>query len=180
LRPCSFEPRGARARRSSAILSASHDAAVPFTAKLSNLGKRNRAKLRFLLMIFCQSGIEGSFPPFWTSKVVQGGGKVMVSECVACGGKLQERDASCPRCEANIGAPAAPPTNPQRKRLSIPFATILAVGFAGALAFGAGKGVPGHAASSALVSASVDGKTVPIDAPELSIFERQLRGSRRH
>lgn len=66
-----------------------------------------------------------------------------------------------------------------RRRLSIPLVVILATGFLGALAFGGGKLASAHAVpASAAVTASVDGKAVPVGGPAIALLEQQFSGNK--
>lgn len=98
----------------------------------------------------------------------------MSSKCLVCGARVEDSVTSCLRCGTAI-APSRTEGRPVRKRLSIPFATIVAVGFAGALAVGSGRAASGHpAASNLVVSASVDGNPVQISGPAVALLQRKL------
>lgn len=99
----------------------------------------------------------------------------MSSECPGCSTTLDDQAASCPSCRMALPVKAIVAPRPIRKRLSIPFATILALGFAWALMIGGGK--PGHAqpvAASETVGAAVNGRQTQIGGPAIAMLESRL------
>ena len=105
----------------------------------------------------------------------------MTSRCFRCGAPFDENLTECQRCRAAFPAASSIVPKAIRGRLSIPLFTILAMGFLAALGFGSGKLAIAHTApSNAAVTASVDGKPVPMGGPAIALLEQQFSGTRVH
>ena len=103
----------------------------------------------------------------------------MASKCVRCGAPLDENLAACSKCTPSFPAANSIVQRTVRTRLSIPVVAILTIGFVGALVFGGGKLANAHAApTSAAVTASVDGKPVPMGGPAIALLEQHFSGTK--
>ncbi len=102
----------------------------------------------------------------------------MSLECLGCGASLDHKANRCPECQMAVPLQENSALRPLRKRLSIPFATIVAIGFAWAVMIGGGKPGSAHPANVAgRVDASVNGKPVQIGGPAIAMLEQKLGSS---
>lgn len=102
----------------------------------------------------------------------------MGSECSGCGARVNDGVAFCAACGNAVEPASAPTARPIRKRLSIPFATIVAVGFAGALVLGSGRAATGQPSpNNQRLTASIDGTPVQISGPEIALVQRAVATS---
>lgn len=105
----------------------------------------------------------------------------MASRCVLCGAPLSEAMMQCGRCRASFPDASSMDRKLVRRRRSIPLVAILTIGFLGALAFGAGKLATAHTIpTTAAVTASVNGKAVPVGGPAIALLEQQFSANKVH
>lgn len=100
----------------------------------------------------------------------------MTAVCVECGAKNANRSEACKDCGAMPPESSGP--GPVRRRLSIPFGAIVAIGLVGALVAGGGKPAIGRPTSEdPKITASIDGKPATIGGPAIALLERQSGGT---
>lgn len=104
----------------------------------------------------------------------------MSSECSGCGARVADGATSCGACGTVLEPVNGSGGRPVRKRLSIPFATVVALGFAGALMLGSGRAAIGHPTSdSRAVAAAINGNPVHISVPVIALLQRHPPISKR-